>query len=129
MKKLWIIAIVLLAFVACNRLKHHRHHHEIVTVVEEADRDAIEHIRRLGQFRQVRYETVHEDLSGKPFKIKLYLYDDNGRMDHRAAATLSRRCAARLMHVLDEAKSYKLVEVNLIGSQEQESYIYHTSNL
>jgi len=129
MKKIFALLLVMVVFAACHHHHtHYRYSDNDVTIEGNAVADLLP-LAKLGGFKKVEYKMINEDLSGKPFKIKLFLYDKSEEYCKYPDDELARKCAVKFIEQVEGADNYKLIEVNLVGDSPNETFVYHTSTL
>lgn len=126
MKKIFSTLLLFIVITSC----HHYEHHCFNDDEKATEHHSVEltHIAKKSGLEKIEYELIKEDLSGDPFKIKLYLYEnDKPKYDVK---DLSKECASAFLKKMDGVQQYKLIEVTLISNgEERESIFYHTSKL
>ncbi len=127
MKRLITTSLLLVLFTACDINQTH-YQADKVSQKQSISADLSE-VARVSGFKKVEYELIKEDLTGDPFKIKLYLYSGN-RSQNSDINEVSKVCAATFLKTASGVQAYKLIEVNLIGDNgETAETIFYTSKL
>lgn len=127
MKRIATTILLLVLFTACDI------HNTTYLASEAKPKEHISanlnEVARVSGFRKVEYELIKEDLTGDPFKIKLYLY--SGDRPHTGdIEDISKECAATFLKTENGANAYKLIEVNLISNDGRTAEtIFYTSKL
>jgi len=126
MKKIVSTLILFTLITSCHHYEDFCLNDESVTTVPHSVN--LEPFTKKSGIERVEYVLIKEDLSGDPFKIKLYLYS-NDTTKHEVA-DLSKQCASAFLKKVNGVEGYKLIEVTLVSNgEESESVFYHTSKL
>ncbi len=127
MKRIITAIVLLVSFTACDV---NQTYYQADEVSPKQNISAhLSEVARVSGFKKVEYELIKEDLTGDPFKIKLYLYSGN-RSQHSDISEVSKMCAATFLKTASGVQAYKLIEVNLIGDNgETAETIFYTSKL
>jgi hypothetical protein len=127
MKRFTTLVVLLIVFTACET--HHASHLGKEAKFKEYNSTDLVEVAKVSGLKKVEYELIKEDITGDPFKIKLYLYSGD-HTQHHDIGNVSKECAATFLRTTKEANAYKLIEVNLIGNDGQTSEtIFYTSKL